>query len=97
MVLPEIVGMILMGITLGYLAIFAKRKEKDLWEAIKGDDGKLQMSEAVIAVWLVLWPVVVLGTTFLGIEPNPNIIWGMDLVLLVVLGIKGYKDGHINK
>jgi len=93
MMLPQIVGMILMGLTLGYLSIFAHRKRTDLWEAIKGDDGKLQMSEAVIAVWLMLWPVVVLGSVFLNIDPSPSILWGMDLVLIIALGIKKFKDG----
>lgn len=86
--LPQIIGWVLMGITLGYLAFLTYRKRGDIWGAVIGEDNKLQISEFVIVIWLVLFPVVVCADIFLKLPASPQVWWSMDIILGLTLGYK---------
>lgn len=88
----QTIGIILMFITLGYLGYNAHKKKEDLWDAITGPDHKLQLVEVAMAIWLVLFPIIVLSNIFLGTEPAPAVMFSMDLILVIILGVKKFKD-----
>jgi Na+/melibiose symporter-like transporter len=90
--LSQTIGIFVMFIMLLYLGYEAHVKKVDLWDAIKGPDGKLQLPEVVMALWVVLFPVIVLSNLFLGTHPDPAVMFSMDIILAIILGVKKFKD-----
>jgi drug/metabolite transporter (DMT)-like permease len=88
----QIVGYVLFFSTLGSLFFIAYKKGNDIYTAIKGENGELDSPEVVIIVWLILFPCVVLGDVFFDYKLDPIAWASMDLVLLGILGYKGYKE-----
>lgn len=89
--IPQTIGILMMVVMLTYLAIQAHQHKTDLWSAIEGEDGKLQLPEVVMALWVVLFPVIVLANLFLDRHPDPAIMISMDVILAIILGVKQYK------
>jgi hypothetical protein len=90
--IPQTIGIIMMFCMFAYLGFEAHKRKTDLWDAIKGPDKKLQLAEVVMALWIVLFPIMVLSNLFLGLEPSPQIVFSMDIILAVILGVKKFKD-----
>jgi hypothetical protein len=73
-----------------YLTKIAFKTKGDLWEAIKGPDGKLQSVEIGMLIWFVFFPVLLLSDLFLGLDADAKIWYSMDgIFVTLVLGDLG--------
>lgn len=93
-----ITGFILLAIVVGYLLAFSIKQGKGIVEGLKGDNGKWDPPEVVIAVWLFLFPTTVLADVFLQFVASDKVWYGLDLILFFALaGRIGLDYVHKNK
>lgn len=90
--MSQLIGILLMFIVLSFIAISVHLHRNQIWEAITGPDGKLSTTELIIAIWLILFPIVVLSSMFLDKTPDPAVVYTLDIILLVALGAKKFPD-----
>lgn len=93
----KIVGYILLVIVLLLLLIIALAKRKDFWNAILGNDKKLQSAEITILLGLILFPIVVLSDVFLELHASAHVVYSLDVIILGGLTAKGHKEYIKNK
>ncbi len=53
---------------LGYLTNITFRRGDELWEGIKGSDGKIQPVEMLVTEYLIIMPAILISSVFLKIE-----------------------------
>lgn len=77
----KIVGYVIFVVIALYLHFNIMRKHKvEIWEAIKGEDKKLQFTEVVMALALTLYPLLVLADVFLRLKASEAVWISIDLV-----------------
>lgn len=68
----------------------AIQKKGDLWEAIKGKDGKLQAVEIGMLIWFIFFPVLLMSELFLNLNAGEKIWYSMDgIFVALILGDLG--------
>ena len=92
----KLVGYGLMVITLAYYSFVVVRKHKSLWQAIIGEDKKLQVPEIVTLIALITLPVMLLADIFLNAKASTEAWVSIDTILFGGLAGTGYKD-FLNK
>lgn len=79
------IGLILMLTAWGGIVWMDWRREKEIWEGIKGEDGVLQIPEYIIRIWIKLYPPVILADLFLDFDLSANGWWSMNIIMLLAL------------
>ena len=82
---PKVIGVVLFVITISVFWIIAYRSRRNFWQAIIGENDKLDLPEIVVIIWVVVFPVIALADPLLGLEASEKVWWGMDLILLFAL------------
>jgi hypothetical protein len=93
----KIIGFILMSAVLGYMVYISRRYRKEIWEGIKGTDQKLEISEIVILIVMLLYPIVVLADVFLGLHASEGVFWSIDAIIFFALTGKVAMNKFGNK
>lgn len=80
---PEkIVGILFALGTLGYIFYLTVSHSGDFWGAFKGVDNKLDIVEAVVIMWLVLFVAMITADFALGLQASKEAWYSMDAVFL---------------
>lgn len=83
--IEKLLGFIIMGGVYGYLFYLSRRHKTDIWDGIKGENGKLEPPEMIILISLILYPVIVLSDLFLGLHASEGVFWSLDGIILFAL------------
>lgn len=86
------VGYFLMLVAFSYYGYIVYKKHTSLWQAIIGDDNKLQVPEIVTLIALVILPIMLLSDFILGLRASTEAWVSIDAILFGGLAGKGYKD-----
>lgn len=78
----KIVGIIFAFGTLGYIFYLTVSHSADFWGAFKGADNKLDIVEAVVIMWMVLFVGMIVGDFTLGLTASNEAWYSMDAVFL---------------
>jgi small-conductance mechanosensitive channel len=90
----KFIGILFAFGTLGYLFYLTIKHKTDFWEAFKGENKKLEIIEAVIIVWLVLFVAMVVGDFTLQLHASDHVWYSMDAIFFAcVLGHKFAPKG----
>ncbi len=76
-----------------WFAVWILFQRRSIMHAIKGSDGKLDLVDLVTAIWLVLFPTIVLTNIFLDLHVEREVWISMDAIMFFLLGKKGYVEG----
>lgn len=76
----KVVGIIFAFGTLGYIFYLTVQHKEDFWSAFKGENGKLDIIEAVVIVWLVLFVGMIVADFALGLIASEEAWYSMDAV-----------------
>jgi hypothetical protein len=81
---------IILYIAHAVLFFFLGRKYgKELIDGLKGDNGKWEAPEVIIAVCILLLIIVALANLFLNFDVTAQLWGSIDFILLVSLGVHG--------
>ncbi len=78
----KIVGILFAFGTLGYVFYLTISHAQDFWVAFKGADNKLDIVEAVVIIWMVLFVSMIVGDFTLGLTASEEAWYSMDAVFL---------------
>jgi len=76
----KIIGIIFAFGTLGYIMYLTVSHKEDFWSAVKGENNKLDIIEAVVIVWLVLFVGMIVADFALGLHASEEAWYSMDAV-----------------
>ena len=85
----EIVAYLLFALIVASFVFLTIKKGNDIWEGIKGENGKLDANELIVVVWCILFIGVVLGDLFFNLVVSGGVWASFDLILIATLGLKG--------
>lgn len=91
-IISQITAYLLFFILLSSFVIIALVKGNDIWDGIKGDNGRLDGNEIVIIVWCICFVGIVLGDLFFSLTVQDGVWMSLDLVLIATLGLKGVEN-----
>lgn len=80
--IEKLIGFMIMFGVFAYMLYISKKYKKDLWDAVKGDNGRLEIPEMIIAISMILYPVIVLSDVFLGLHASEGVFWSLDAIIL---------------
>lgn len=83
--LNQLIGYIFMCGLLSVLMYILIKRSEDLWGAVKGPDGKLEMPEAIIAVALLLYIAATISDIFLGLKASEAVFWSINGMVFYAL------------
>jgi hypothetical protein len=86
----KIIGAVFALGTLGYLFYLTIKHKDEFWEAFKGENKKLDIIEAVVIVWLVLFVAMTVGDFTLGLIASEEAWYSMDAVFLFAVAGKSF-------
>jgi len=66
--------------TLGYIFYLTVTHKADFWGAIKGENNKLDIIEAVVIVWMVLFVSMIVADFTLGLQASSEAWYSMDAI-----------------
>lgn len=84
--LDHIIGYIFFVFCLGYIIYITIRHKKTLWEAISGEDKKLDLTELAALFWFVIFPILFFAEIFLGKTVGEHIWYSLDSIFLIIIG-----------
>ena len=68
------------------------RRYKEFWEAIKGEDRILQVTEVCIYIWVRILPIIILCDLFLDYEISDKAWYSLDAIFFALIaGDLGHK------
>jgi hypothetical protein len=76
--------------SLGYFIFLTRKHRIEIWEAIKGEDGKLQLTEIAAFYWFMLFPILFFGDLFFNMKASAEIWYSMDFVFFTIIGGHAY-------
>lgn len=77
---PKIIGILFALGTLGYILYLTVKHREDFWTAVKGDNNKLDIIEAVVIVWMVLFVAMITADFALGLHASNEAWYSMDAI-----------------
>lgn len=77
---PKIIGICFAIGTLGYIFYLTIKYRQDFWSAIKGDNGRLDIIEAVVIVWMVLFVAMITADFALGLHASNEAWYSLDAI-----------------
>ncbi len=77
---PKIIGILFALGTLGYVFYLTIKYREDFWSAIKGENGKLDIIEAVVIVWMVLFVAMITADFALGLHASNEAWYSLDAI-----------------
>lgn len=77
---PKIMGVCFAIGTLAYIFYLTVKYRSDFWTAIKGDNGKLDIIEAVVIIWMVLFVAMTTADFALGLHASNEAWYSMDAI-----------------
>lgn len=86
----KIIGILFAIGTLGYIFSLTISHREDFWSAFKGDNNKLDIVEAVVIVWLVLFVAMVVADFALQLHASEEVWYSMDAIFLFCIGGKTF-------
>ncbi len=82
----HIAAYIFEAFSLIYFLYLTKKHRKEMWEAIRGDDKKLQLPEIAAFFWFILFPILFFGDLFFGLDASDKVWYSMDVIFLFIIG-----------
>lgn len=76
----KIIGIFFALGTLGYILFLTVKHKDDFWSAVKGDNGKLDIIEAVVIVWMVLFVAMITADFALGLHASNEAWYSLDAI-----------------
>lgn len=90
--LQKILGYIFFILIVVWKIGIIKRNKGELWDAIRGEDRKLQVQEIAILIWVIVFPILVLSELFLGLTVSSSVWYSMNgIFVALILGDLGTK------
>jgi cation transport ATPase len=83
--IEKLIGFFIMLGVFVYMFYISKKYKKDLWDAVKGDNNKLEVPELIVVISMILYPVIVLSDVFLGLHASEGIFWSLDSIIFFAL------------
>lgn len=77
---PKIIGVCFAIGTLGYVFYLTVSHKEDFWSAVKGDNNKLDIIEAVVIIWMVLFVAMITADFALGLHASSEAWYSMDAI-----------------
>lgn len=87
----KLIGVFCALCTVGYLLYFTIKHRAEFWNAIKGDNGKLDTLEALLLVWMILFVAMIISDFALGLRASEEAWYSMDAVFLFSVGGKTFS------
>ena len=84
--IDHIIAYAFFAFSLGYMIHITTKHKKDLWNAIIGDNKKLDITEMAALFWFLLFPVLFFAEVFLGKVAGEHIWYSMDSIFLIIVG-----------
>lgn len=72
-----------------FMFSLALKYRKEVVKILFGQDGKPQLPEIVVMIWLIIFPNIVLADVFLGLHPSDGVWWSMNCIMFFAL------TGHV--
>lgn len=69
---------------------------KDIIKGLKGKNNEWDAPEVIVALWVLVFIIVMLANLFLDFEVSSHLWYSMDLILISALGGRGLLE-YINK
>jgi len=69
---------------------------KDIIKGLKGENNEWDAPELIVALWVLVFIIVMLANLFLDFEVSSHLWYSMDLILISALGGRGLLE-YINK
>lgn len=76
----KIIGIFFALGTLGYIFYLTVSHRSDFWSAIKGENGKLDIIEAVVIIWMVLFVAMITADFALGLHASNEAWYSLDAI-----------------
>lgn len=76
----KIIGICFAIGTLGYIFYLTVKHRSDFWSAVKGDNDKLDIIEAVVIIWMVLFVAMITADFALGLHASNEAWYSMDAI-----------------
>ncbi len=89
----QYIELFMLTVIIIWFAVWTFIQRKDIMGAIKGPDGRMDLVDVVTAMWLVLFPLMVITNMFLDLEVKSEVWYSMDAIMAFILGKKGYEKG----
>lgn len=70
------------------IALIGVLKARSFWEALLGEDNRMQFIEASLAIWMVLFVFLVIGDFCLNLKASDAVWWSMDSIFLIGIGAR---------
>lgn len=83
--IEKFIGLLLMSGILSYMFFLSRKYKKEIWDGIKGNNGKLEAPEMIILISMLLYPVIILADVFLGLHASDGVFWSIDSIILFAL------------
>lgn len=83
--LEKLIGYFYMFGLIGYLMYLAISHRNDFWDAIKGENGRLEMPEIIMAFVLIVYINIAIVDTFLGLVPSDGVFWSLNGIIMYSL------------
>lgn len=83
----RIIGYIIAVSCFVWISYLTYKKGAEVWEDLKGDDGKWQIIEVTGVVWIFLFPTVVL-LDILGLSASTPVWASLDTIFIALIGGK---------
>lgn len=77
---PKIIGIFFAVGTLGYIFYLTVKHKNDFWTAVKGENNKLDIIEAVVIIWMVLFVSMITADFALGLHASNEAWYSMDAI-----------------
>ncbi len=82
----QITGLCFFVFTFAYFIYITRKHSGEIWGAMLGDDGKLQLTELAALFWFILFPILFFADLFLGLKASEEIWYSMDGIFLIIIG-----------
>lgn len=76
----KIIGILFALGTVGYIFFLTISHKQDFWSAVKGENGKLDIIEAVVIIWMVLFVAMVTADFALGLHASNEAWYSLDAI-----------------
>lgn len=82
----KIIGYVFFLFCIGYILHITNKHKVSLWNAIIGDDKKLDITELAALFWFMLFPMLFFAEVFLGMVAGEHIWYSLDSIFLIIIG-----------
>jgi len=76
----KIIGICFAVGTLGYVFYLTVTHRNEFWSAVKGENNKLDIIEAVVIIWMVLFVAMITADFALGLHASNEAWYSMDAI-----------------